>query len=214
LGRSVYYYLKDKKEQTVAATLAFMLDWCDQQGRKVSVIEADNEILKYDLVRSELMRRRVKVEPSAPRTQAQNGGAERSGGVIKEKARAMRGKLPTMLWREITRAAVYLYNRSPRCQNRWKSPYEIFYGRKPGQEHLKAYSCKAFAMTPQAQDKVHRLQRLNPRAWIGYLVGYASSNIYRIWVPQENKVISTRDVTFDERQTFDGSLDTPTRRCA
>ena len=32
----------------------------------------------------------IAVEPSAPDTQAQNGGAVRLGGVNKEKARAMR----------------------------------------------------------------------------------------------------------------------------
>jgi hypothetical protein len=44
---------------------------------------------------------------------------------------------------------------------------------------------------------------LDPKAWIGYLVGYRSSNIYRIWIPSLAKVISTRDVTFDEQTVFD-----------
>jgi len=148
------------------------------------------------------------VEPLALRTQDQNGGAERSGGVIKEKARAMRGNLPTALWCEITRAAVYLYNRTPRYQNRWKTPYELYYGRKPGLEHLKTYGCKAFAMTPDAQQKKNRLKRLHPRVWIGYLVGYASSNIYRIWIPWKGKVIAIRDVIFDEARIFDGREET------
>lgn len=32
----------------------------------------------------------ISIEPSAPETQAQNGGAERSGGVIETKSRSMR----------------------------------------------------------------------------------------------------------------------------
>jgi hypothetical protein len=44
---------------------------------------------------------------------------------------------------------------------------------------------------------------LDPKAWIGYLVRYRSSNIYRIWIPSLAKVISTRDVTFDEQTVFD-----------
>jgi hypothetical protein len=47
-----------------------------------------------------------------------------------------------------------------------------------------------------------RLQRLDLKVWIGYLVGYRSSNIYRIWIPLLAKVISTRDVTFDEQIVF------------
>jgi hypothetical protein len=52
-----------------------------------------------------------------------------------------------------------------------------------------------------------RLQRLDPKAWIGYLVGYRSSNIYRIWIPLLAKVISTRDVTFDEQIVFDSKTE-------
>jgi hypothetical protein len=44
---------------------------------------------------------------------------------------------------------------------------------------------------------------LDPKAWIGYLVGYRSSNIYRIWILLLAKVISIRDVTFDEQIVFD-----------
>src|SRR6266480_5351544 len=64
-------------------------------------------------------------------------------------------------------------------------------------------------MTPTAKLKRDRLKKLQPRAWIGYLVGYRSSNIYRVWIPgAQNKVISTRDVTFNEDQLFDGNLQT------
>jgi hypothetical protein len=116
-----------------------------------------------------------------------------------------------LLLRELDRAGI-----SPA----WKTPYDQFYtylahqdrvvteNRKPQQAHLKVYGCKAFAMTPEAQDKKKRLQRFNPKAWIGYLVGYQSTNIYRIWVPSKNKVINSRDVIFDEETTFDGNIKT------
>src|ERR1700722_1520749 len=35
-------------------------------------------------------------------------------------------------------------------------------------------------------------------ARIGYLLGYNSSNIFRIWTLEEKKIIATRDATFDE----------------
>jgi hypothetical protein len=62
-------------------------------------------------------------------------------------------------------------------------------------------------MTPDAQLKRNRLQRFDPRAWIGYLVGCGSTNIFRIWVPQLNRVIRTRDVTFNEDEVFDGNIE-------
>jgi hypothetical protein len=39
------------------------------------------------------------------------------------------------------------------------------------------------------------------KAWIGYLVGYDSTNIYRIWNPVLKKVIRTRDVIFNFRES-------------
>jgi len=49
-----------------------------------------------------------------------------------------------------------------------------------------------------------RLQKLNSRAHIGYLVGYDSTNIFRIWIPHRGEIISSRDVIFDEDEFFDG----------
>ena len=63
-------------------------------------------------------------------------------------------------------------------------------------------------MTTDALKKANRLQRFNPKAWIGYLVGYDSTNIYRVWNPVINKVVRTRDVTFNEYKTFNGDLET------
>ncbi|KJK84936.1 hypothetical protein H633G_11239 [Metarhizium anisopliae BRIP 53284] len=61
-------------------------------------------------------------------------------------------------------------------------------------------------MTADAQLKLHRKQKLEPRAHIGYLVGYQSSNIYKIWVPHKNRVILTRDVIFNEFSFFENKI--------
>ena len=101
----------------------------------------------------------------------------------------------------------------------WKTPYDLFHKyvaqsngvalehRKPNQAHLRVFGCKAFAMTANALKKTNRLQRLNPKAWIGYLVGYNSTNVYRIWNPVFNKIVLTRDVVFNEHETFNGSIE-------
>lgn len=62
-------------------------------------------------------------------------------------------------------------------------------------------------MTDDTHRGKSRLQRLDPKAWIGYLVGYRSSNIYRIWIPSLAKVISTRDIVFDEQSVFNGKTE-------
>ncbi|EED18409.1 hypothetical protein TSTA_121520 [Talaromyces stipitatus ATCC 10500] len=159
----------------------------------------------------------VKVEPSPPYTRALNGSGERSGGVIKTKARLMRisSRLPQDLAPEIIRAAVYSHNRMLRYNYDWESPYERFHqfiadrdgkspvSSKPQLAHLQVYGCKAYSLTTGYMKHENRLQIFNPRACIGYLVGYDSTNVYRVWNLVLNKIGKARDVTFNEDETFD-----------
>jgi len=204
-GRSFPYFMTTHgEEKETLRVLKDFIPWIRTKYKlDVSVIRADNELGRKKTV-SWMRSQGISFEPSAPNTQAQNGIAEHSGGVIVEKARAMRisANLPHDLWNEIVNCAVYLRDRTPRESNGWKSPHEKFHtylsGRatKPQLAHLKAYGCRAYAMTANAQLKKKRLMKLDPRAHIGYLVGYASTNIYRIWIPHKGVVISTRDVIF------------------
>ena len=218
-GYSWDFYLKDRTSESIKTAFGTLFGLLDRQyGIKPKVIESDNEITTVKpKVRHYLERdHQIRLEPSPPYTQDLNGAAERSGGVLKEKIRSMRAgtKLPNTLWREITRTAVYLLNRTPRYKYNWRTPYESFHSnpgqvhlRKPDQAHLRVFGCKAYALTAKAMKKEDRLKRLNPKAWIGYLIGYNSTHIYRIWNPVLNKVVVTRDVIFDEQETFDGNLE-------
>ncbi|EXU95419.1 transposable element [Metarhizium robertsii] len=65
-------------------------NWIEvQYSFKPKAIRSDSELFSKE-VRKELKLRSIESKRSAPNTQAQNGGAERSGGVIMEKARTMR----------------------------------------------------------------------------------------------------------------------------
>ena len=218
------FYLTDNRtaKSIIKMLTNFLKFLQNQYNITPKTFETDNEIttVKPEVIRW-LQAQGIAVEPSAPDTQAQNGGAERSGGVNKEKSRAMRldANLPWELWPEVTRAAAYLYNRTPSYVNQWKTPYEVFFThvsqsngiatspKKPRLAHLKAYGCKAFAMTDDTHRGKSRLQRLDPKGWIGYLVGYQASTIYRIWIPSLAKVISTRDVIFNEDEIFSGKTE-------
>jgi hypothetical protein len=59
-------------------------------------------------------------------------------------------------------------------------------------------------MILDAQLKKKRLSKLDPQAYISYLVGYNSTNIYRIWILYKGIIISTRDVIFDKKTFFNG----------
>jgi len=218
------FYLQDRTADSIITVLSTFLGLLKNQYElKPQVFECDNELTSQKpRVKIYIESLHIRIEPSPPYTQALNGGAERSGGVVKQKINSMRmgSKLPTALWKEISKTAVYLLNRTPRYQYYWKTPYDQFYTfiaqrnslpinhKRPDQSHLRAYGCKAFAMTTDALKKANRLQRFNPKAWIGYLVGYDSTNVYRVWNPVTNKVVRTRDVTFNENETFNGDLET------
>ncbi|EED19147.1 hypothetical protein TSTA_024690 [Talaromyces stipitatus ATCC 10500] len=112
------YYLTDWKQETILMALQHLFNYLDRQYKiKPLKIKCDNEILKQPKVKDWLhSQEHVDIKPSPPDTQALDGAAERSGGVVKDKARAMRDavKLPADLSPEIYRIAVYLLNRTPR----------------------------------------------------------------------------------------------------
>jgi hypothetical protein len=72
---------------------------------------------------------------------------------------------------------------------------------------LKAYDCTAYATTVIYKQKKARLRKLDPRADISYLMGYNFINIYRVWIPYTGKIISTKDVIFDESKFFNGKTE-------
>ena len=192
----------------------------ENEGFKIKIIRADNEIFKYWSVRELLLRKGTRSEPSPSNTQALNGMAEVTAGIIFRTARCMTSssRLPALMWPVIVMTAVYLNNRSPKQQKNWQTPIGLWnlsriqsqgiqQEYKPSLDHLKVYGCLAYTMTADAQLKRHRLQRLEPRVNIGWLVGYTSTNIYRIWIPKLRRIVSMRDVLFDEGQVYDDSFD-------
>ena len=64
--------------------------------------------------------------------------------------------------------------------------------------HLQPYSYRVYAL----RYNIDKLDRLESRVHIGYLVGYESTNIFKIWVPALHRVINARDVTFDQTKRY------------
>lgn len=74
----------------------------------------------------------------------------------------------------------------------------MYSGNKPSLKHLKVFGSIAYVGVPA--QKRHKLE---PKAKQGILIGYAyKTKGYRIWYPDENKVIETINVSFDERGNF------------
>ena len=97
----------------------------------------------------------------------------------------------------------------PTEANDWKSPLMAVRDAVsiaipiPSYGHLKAYRCRAYPLTRERKAGLEKKRKLKPRAYVSYLVGYDSTNIFRIWVPALQTTIRTQDVTFNENLFFD-----------
>jgi hypothetical protein len=111
------YYFTNRYDENLLMMLKHFVQMLEMMyDIKVRVIETDNELQKGNLTREWIVRRGIRVDESAPRTQQQNGSGERSGGVVKEKVRLLiiDSNLPSGLWPEMVRTAVYILNRTPK----------------------------------------------------------------------------------------------------
>ena len=112
--------------------------------------------------------------------------------------------MPEELWPETFKTASYLLNRTPSRTLGWKSLFQrlqkvLLQEEEQSLDHLWIFGCRAYAL----KHKIPRTQKTEARAFIGYLVGYDSMNIFKIWVPSKKKIISTWDVTFKESLFYD-----------
>jgi hypothetical protein len=126
-----YYFVTRKFANLIKMFNAFFNIIKMHNSIKIKTVECDNKIKKHSQIAKFLASKSIRIKPSAPNTQGQNGGAKRSKGVLKDKERAMRVKarLPYALWPKIGKTAVYLYNRTPNYSDsdtRWKSFYTRF----------------------------------------------------------------------------------------
>ena len=70
---------------------------------------------------------------------------------------------------------------------------------RPDWNGIYVYSARVYPMVKEREaNQMWRVFKVMLHSHIGYLVGYYMSNIYYIWVPVLNKIIITRNVTFDE----------------
>ena len=96
--------------------------------------------------------------------------------------------------------AAYILNRVPSASAD-KSPFEIWYGRKPDVAHIRVFGCRSFVHIP---DTLRR--KMDAKAQECMLVGYCETRkAYRMWNPATRKLAISRDVIFEESKTYSGN---------
>jgi hypothetical protein len=90
--------------------------------------------------------------------------------------------------------AVHIYNRTPTCSNKWRTPLEYWDGTIPDVSYFRVYGCKAYYHVPD-----HNRRKLDPKSREAVFVGYEPlTKGYKLWDKHSRTFISSRDVTFDE----------------
>ncbi|KAK2984915.1 hypothetical protein RJ640_001268 [Escallonia rubra] len=95
--------------------------------------------------------------------------------------------------------AVYLSNRSP-TRSVWnQTPQEAWSGYKPSVSHLKVFGSIAYVHVPDQQRK-----KLDDKSEKFIFIGYSQeSKGYKLYNPVDKKMKVSRDVTFDEKSSWD-----------
>ena len=168
----------------------------DKQGHAMAILRTDNarEYLSSNF--DEVNRSHgVWHQKSTPYTPQQNGLAERDGRSVMEMARAMlhSAGLPTVLWPEAVRTAVYILNRCPK-RGHDKTPIEAWTGKRPDLSHMRVFGCEAYMHVP-----VQKRRKLDPKARKCVFLGYEEDRkCYRLYDQVARRIEYSRDVVFDE----------------
>ena len=144
----------------------------------------------------------IKRHLTAPYSPQQNGVVERKNRMIMSCVRSMLKdkSLPLELWAEAVNTCVYVLNRSFTKSLKDSIPYEKWSGRKPSVDHLRVFGSVVHVKTTK------NVSKLEDRSSVMVLIGYElGTKAYRYLDPTNFKVTISRDVIFEESQSWDSS---------
>ena len=146
-----------------------------------------------------LVRNKIIHQTSAPFAPSQNGFIERDNRTIMEGVRSMLyGKqLSQSLWGEAAATFVYLLNVSVNSNTPDKTPWELYYQKKPRVSHSRVFGCLAM-VKPPANKRSGYQKRLEERSQLRVLVGYEQPFTYRVMI--DDKIDITREAEFCDRE--------------
>ncbi|GFT96109.1 retrovirus-related Pol polyprotein from transposon TNT 1-94 [Trichonephila clavipes] len=139
----------------------------------------------------------IKHEVTNSYTPEMNGVAERFNLTALDGIKTLlkSSEVPYKFWGEALLCFTYAWNRICHKDSN-KTPFEKYSGRKPSVLHLKPFGCLAYAGVPKQIRK-----KFDMRAKMGIMMGYAQrTKGYRIWLIDENKLVETINVRFDENK--------------
>lgn len=201
------YLLKQKSE--AVDKLKEYVRWVENLfGRKPQVVRSDgggefnnNELLDF------YKKQGIQPQFTTPYSPQQNGVAERKNRSLTEMATCMLADagMEKRFWGEAILTATYLQNRLP-SRSIPKTPFELWWGRKPELSHLRVFGSKAYVHVPESKRK-----KLDSKARKLTFVGYAmDQKAYRFVDLETDKITVSRDARFIELDYETASIEVPT----
>ena len=207
-SRRVWVYTLKSKDEVFETFLVWKKMVEIQTGRKIKVLRSDNGTeYRNDQFSIFCKKEGISRHFTVRDTPQQNGVAERMNRTLLEKVRCMLSNagLGKQFWAEAVMYASHLINRLPSATLNGKTPLEVWSG-KPVNDYdtLHVFGSTAYYHVKES--------KLDPRAKKALFMGVTSGvKGYRLWCLSLKKIISSRDVTFDEsamlkKATTDGKV--------
>ena len=204
-GYSWIYFIPNKASNTVLALFKRWLAMVERQsGKKLKFFFTDGgkeytgETVKNTFT-TFLKDSGIEHDTTTAYSSPSNGTAERLNRTLFDMARPalIKSKIPTPFWAEALDSANKVRNRLPtKSLANNKSPHEAWFGKKPSLKHLRQFGCVAFHRVPD--EIITKGAKLDPRSIKCCLLGYIGNRLYRLWNPEQQKLIISRDAKFHE----------------
>ena len=194
-SRRVWVYTMKSKDEVFETFLVWKKMVENQTGRKIKVLRYDNGTeYQNDQFSIFCKKEGISRHFTVRDTPQQNGVAERMNRTLLEKVRCMLSNagFGKQFLVEAVMYASHLINRLPSAALNGKTPLEVWSG-KPINDYdtLHVFGSTAYYHVKES--------KLDPRAkkslFMGVTLGVKG---YRLWCLSSKKIISSRDVTFDE----------------
>ena len=136
-----------------------------------------------------------------PYSPLQNDVVERQNQTVVGMARSMMKakSMPARFWGEAVTTAVFILNRAPTKALKGVTPFQAWYGHKPGVSFLRTFGCIGHVKKTKPV-----LTKLEDRSTPMVLLGYAEgTKVYQLYDPHGGKVVVSHGVMFDEKVAWD-----------
>lgn len=200
-SRKMWIYFLNTKSEAFPVFKKFKIMVEKESGNPIGCLRTDrggeftslafNDYCKMNGIRRQL---------TAAYSPQQNGVAERRNRTIMNMVRCiLKDKgVPLDFWPEAVNWAAHILNRCPTSAVNDKTPEEAWSGLKPSVEHFKIFGCIGHVHIPDIKRK-----KLDNRSRKCVFLGVSQeSKAFRMFDPKTKKIIISRDVVFDEEESW------------